>query len=84
MATVRLILYDASGCEVASDIAGETILDAATDAAVRGMETDMNFLVVEPEGAPFALYWAGRRAQKVTREVARALLSAKLDAKAGA
>lgn len=78
MATVRLILYDAAGDKIASeDISGPTLLDAATDAAVLGMEQDADFHVVERRGALLALYWVGRRAQKVSRTEARAILAQK-------
>jgi hypothetical protein len=79
MATVRLILYDWQGAEVACrDIDGPTLLDAATDAAAHGMASDLDFHVVESEDAEiYRLYWVGRRAQKCTREEARAILARK-------
>lgn len=78
MAAVRLVLYDAEGREVSeSTVEGRALLDAAAEAAVRGMAANVDFHVIEPRGAPFRLYWAGRRAQKVTLEEAVRLLARK-------
>jgi hypothetical protein len=79
MATVRLLLYDSQGEEIAChEISGPTLLDAATDAVVYGMASNKDFHVVEPEdGEIFTMYWTGRRAQKCSREEAREILARK-------
>jgi hypothetical protein len=78
MATVRLLLYDSQGEEIAChEISGPTLLDAATDAAVYGMTGSLDFHVCEPEGERLTLYWVGRREQKCSREEAREILARK-------
>lgn len=81
MATVRLIFYEPLTDRETTqrEIHGVTLLDAATEAAVIGMETPYDFHVVEPIGAVLKLYWVGRRRQKVPAAEARARLAAKLE-----
>lgn len=78
METVRLILYDLRGRETQrSTVSAATLLDAAAEAVLLGMEQDCDFHVVEPEDALFALYWVGRIAQKCGPAEVRAILAQK-------